>query len=93
MGADIGMNSPEGLQFKDWLRAERLARGWSFPELASRLARLAKASGTEPDINVRTVETLIRRWESGRTSVSDKWLPMIRATLADAPATSAADNV
>ncbi len=94
MGADSGMNSPEGdLPFTDWLRAERLARGWSFPELANHLTRLAKASGTEPDINLRTVETLIRRWESGRTAISDKWLPMIRATLADAPATSEADSV
>ncbi len=92
MGTGSGVNSPEGdLSFKDWLKAERLACGWSFPALASHLARLAKASGTEPDINLRTVETLIRRWESGRTAISDKWLPMIRATLADAPATARAE--
>ncbi len=83
MGADIAMNLPDDLPFKDWLKARRLARGWSLPELAMHLTRLARARGTEPDVNLRTVETLIRRWESGRTAISDKWLPMVKQVLTD----------
>jgi len=41
------------------------------------------ALGTEPDVNLRTVEALIRRWESGRTAISDKWLPMVKQVLTD----------
>ncbi len=49
MGADIAMNLPDDLPFKDWLKSQRLARGWSLPELAMHLTRLARARGTEPN--------------------------------------------
>ena len=47
MGPDIAMNIPESagrpedVPFKDWLHAERVARGWSFKEFAIRLKHAA----------------------------------------------------
>ncbi len=92
MGADIAMNIPEGagwpegVPFKDWLHAERVARGWSVKEFA---IQMRDAAGeTERDRyqrRVESIDTLIRRWEAGRTAISDKWLPVVMTVFANTP--------
>ncbi len=82
MGSDFAMNIPEGVEwphgvpFKDWLHAERAARGWSLKEFAARLKdATGEMSGGRP--RVTSIETLIRRWEGGRTAISEAWLLII----------------
>jgi len=92
MGTDIAMNKPrgavlpEGMPFKDWLHVERLARGWSFNKFAIQLKDAAgEMSGLRP--RVRSIETLIRRWEGGRTAISDAWLLAVTKVFTETPVT------
>ena len=95
MGPDIAMNihesagRPEGMLFKDWLQAERVARGWSFKEFATQLKHAAgEMSGLRP--RVTSIETLLHRWEGGRSAISDAWLLVVAKVFSEVPATDPA---
>lgn len=98
MGSDVTLNVPEGtgsledMPFRDWLHAQRVARAWSFKEFAT---QLKDAAGEMSDLRPRvtSIETLIRRWESGRTAISDAWLLVVMSVFNEAPAAGPARDV
>ncbi len=86
MGSDFTINVPDGVEwshgvpFRDWPHAERAARGWSLKEFATRLKdATGEMSGGRP--GVTPIETLIRRWEGGRTAISRPW-PLVELARA-----------
>jgi len=57
-----------------WLRQERRARGWSAMEMGRRLCEAAKASGDKTIPGNEAMRRNIRRWESGRGGVSERYI-------------------
>lgn len=57
-----------------WLRHERRARGWSAMEMGRRLCEAAKASGDRTIPGNEAMCRNIRRWESGRGGVSERYI-------------------
>jgi hypothetical protein len=56
-----------------WLRQERRARGWPTMEMARRLCEAARASGDSTVPGKEAMCRNIRRWESGRGGVSERY--------------------
>jgi len=57
-----------------WLRQERRVRGWSVIEMGRRLCEAAKASGDGTVPGNETMCRNIRRWETGRGGVSERYV-------------------
>ncbi len=87
MVADLAVTLPEDVPFRDWLRAQREARGWSAPRLAREVAELATAEGWSnrrgdpPDEH--SILKMVYRWEAGRAGISAEYLHLVVHTFAD----------
>ncbi|HEX6523289.1 MAG TPA: hypothetical protein VF070_25310 [Streptosporangiaceae bacterium] len=56
-----------------WLRQQREARGWPRREMASRLIQAAEAAGDTTVPGIEHLETYIRRWESSRHQLTERY--------------------
>ncbi|MBV9450775.1 MAG: hypothetical protein JO345_33285 [Streptosporangiaceae bacterium] len=56
-----------------WLRQQREARGWPRREMASRLIQAAQAAGDATVPVTEHLETYIRRWESSRHQLTERY--------------------
>jgi len=56
-----------------WLRQQREARGWARREMAHRLTQAAEAAGDTTMPGIEHLETYIRRWESGRHQLTERY--------------------
>ena len=57
-----------------WLRQERRVRGWSVMEMGRQLCEAARASGDGTVPGKEAMCRNIRRWESGRGGVSERYV-------------------
>jgi hypothetical protein len=76
-----GVEWPEGVPFKDWLRVQREMRRWSRPRLAREVAALASAEAWEnrkgEPPGASSILKLIYRWEAGTAGISPKYLHLV----------------
>jgi transcriptional regulator with XRE-family HTH domain/tetratricopeptide (TPR) repeat protein len=56
-----------------WLRQQREARGWARREMANRLTQAAQAASDATMPGIEHLETYIRRWESGRHQLTERY--------------------
>jgi len=56
-----------------WLRQQREARGWARREMARRLTQAAEAAGDTTMPGIEHLETYIRRWESSRHQLTERY--------------------
>ncbi|MBV9446422.1 MAG: hypothetical protein JO345_11075 [Streptosporangiaceae bacterium] len=56
-----------------WLRQQREARSWARREMARRLTQAAEAAGDTTLPGIEHLETYIRRWESGRHQLTERY--------------------
>ncbi|MBV9450187.1 MAG: hypothetical protein JO345_30290 [Streptosporangiaceae bacterium] len=56
-----------------WLRQQREARGWARREMARRLIQAAEAASDATMPGIEHLETYIRRWESGRHQLTERY--------------------
>jgi hypothetical protein len=56
-----------------WLRQQREARGWARREMANRLLQAAQAASDATMPGIEHMETYIRRWESGRHQLTERY--------------------
>jgi hypothetical protein len=68
-----------------WLRSQRETRGWSRPDMARRLIRIAHAhdDNTVPGLDSMTHN--IYRWERGHDAPSERYRLLYRAALGTMP--------
>jgi transcriptional regulator with XRE-family HTH domain len=57
----------------DWLRTQRLARGWSIAEMARQLHRAAKAASDNTVTSMSIMTTYVRRWEAGKITPTERY--------------------
>lgn len=56
-----------------WLRDQRLARGWSVAEMGRQLTRAAKATGDHTVPRTAILASYVRRWESGKIGLTERY--------------------
>jgi transcriptional regulator with XRE-family HTH domain len=56
-----------------WLREQRRERGWPVPEMARRLREAASENGDKAVPGDEAMARNIRRWESGKGGVSERY--------------------
>lgn len=56
----------------EWMRTQRMARGWSIPEMRRHLREAAREAGDTLPEN-QGLGVMIRRWEKGEGGVSERY--------------------
>src|SRR5947209_795116 len=61
------------ITLSDWLREQRLARGWSMAEMGRQLQRAAKATGDHTVPRTAILASYVRRWEAGKIGLTERY--------------------
>lgn len=57
----------------NWLREQRLARGWSVAEMGRQIQLAAKATGDRTVPRTAILASYVRRWEKGQIGVTERY--------------------
>lgn len=57
----------------NWLREQRLARGWTSAEMGRQLQQAAKATGDHTVPGTAILASYVRRWEKGKFSLTERY--------------------
>jgi hypothetical protein len=77
----------DDVPLREWIRTERLARGWSVMAFAQAISHAADEMGSVPPRDPLSVTRLIYRWEGGKSVISDRSLALVIRAFAEAPVT------
>jgi transcriptional regulator with XRE-family HTH domain/tetratricopeptide (TPR) repeat protein len=57
----------------EWLRQQRLARGWSIAEMGRQLQQASKATGDQTVPSTAILASYVRRWEAGKIGLTERY--------------------
>lgn len=57
----------------EWLRQQRLARGWTIAEMGRQLQQAAKATGDHTVPSTAILASYVRRWEAGKIGLTERY--------------------
>jgi transcriptional regulator with XRE-family HTH domain len=70
---DQGTITEDQTSVRAWLRAQRLARGWSVAEMGRQLGRASKTSGDHTVPSAAILASYVRRWEQGKIDPTERY--------------------
>jgi transcriptional regulator with XRE-family HTH domain len=68
-----GRDGADGGTLGCWLRAQRLAQGWTIAEMGRRLCKAAKAAGDYTIASAAIMASYVRRWERDKIAPTERY--------------------